>query len=319
MKTAAAILLAASVLTTDDWAVSKGGAFVRDASGKVVEAAMRLSWITDSDLQVLGALPDLQRIDLSHTRVTDLGFGALKPLRHVAALNLYYAEQTGDGALAAIKDWRELRSLNLRGTKVTDAGLAHLAGMTRLESLDIGFALITDGGFDRLTPLTGLKSLSVGGNKITDAGLSGLRLLPQLTSLDVSGKQRTDSGLWSASVTDQGLDNIAALTALESLNLRGTNISDAGMPKLTALASLRELQLGQTQISAKGLADLPKLRKLERLSLFEAARMDDAAVDALAACPNLAWLDVQGTKLTTSARERLHQLKPKCRIVGAQP
>lgn len=304
MHTSIAVLLAASILTS-------GGTFVHDSAGRIVEADLRLSWIDDSDLGALGGMPDLQRIDLSHTRVTDLGLAALKPLRKVTDLNLYYAEQAGDGALAAIKDWKRLRKLNLRGTKVTDAGLAHLAGMSNLEDLDIGFALITDGGFDRLSALIGLKSLSVGGNKITGAGLSGLRLLPQLTSLDVSGRQRTDSGLWFASVTDQDLDTIASLTRLESLNLRGTSVT-----RVPVLANLRELQLGQTQISAKGLADLPKMHKLQRLSLFGAARVDDQAADIIAACENLSWVDLQGTKVTPAGIKRLRQLRPKCQVLA---
>lgn len=322
MKILLALALAASVsgaAVNDDWAASKGGVFVRDKAGKIVEADMRLSWITDSDLQILGAIPALTRIDLSQTRVSDLGFAALKPLRNVTELNLFYAELTGDGALAGIKDWPHLRKLNLRGAKVTDAGLAHLANMPALEDLDIGYALITDGAFDRLSALTGLKSLSVGGNKITDAGLSGLRLLPQLTRLDVSGAQRTDSGMWAASVTDQGLDTIAALTKLESLNLQGTKISDAGFPKLAALNGLRELRIGKTQLTVRGLDALRKLTHLERLSLFGDSKIDDQVIPILSNLPALVWVDLQGTKVTKTGAAKLKAALPKCEVLYQGP
>lgn len=318
MKILLALALAASVsgaAINDDWAASKGGVLIRDKAGKIVEADLRLSWITDSDLQVLGAIPTLTRIDLSQTRVSDLGFGALKPLRNVTELNLFYAELTGDGALAAIKEWPHLRKLNLRGTKVTDAGLVHLANMPSLEDLDIGYALITDGAFDRLSALTGLKSLSVGGNKITDAGLSGLRLLPQLTKLDVSGAQRTDSGMWAASVTDQGLDTMAALTRLESLNLQGTKISDAGFPKLVPLKNLKELSIGKTQLSARSLAALKQLPRIERLSLYGDVKIDDQAIAILADLPALSWVDLQGTKVTKAGAAKLKAARPKCDVL----
>ena len=83
-----------------------------------VEADFRASWVTDSDLERVAAMPDLQRIDLSHTRITDIGFEHLKKLQKVQSVNLYYAEQIGDGALAAMKNWRQLRELNLRGRKL---------------------------------------------------------------------------------------------------------------------------------------------------------------------------------------------------------
>jgi len=54
------------------------GQLVRDPAGHVVEADYRASWITDSDLERLAAMPDLQRLDLSHTRITDIGFEHLK-------------------------------------------------------------------------------------------------------------------------------------------------------------------------------------------------------------------------------------------------
>src|ERR1700733_10349081 len=100
------------------------------------EADLRASWVTDSDLIALGRRTDLSRIDLSYTRVTDVGFQQLKNLPNVTELDLRYAELIGDGALAAIRDWKKLRVLNLHGTKVTDTGLALIANLPSLEVLD---------------------------------------------------------------------------------------------------------------------------------------------------------------------------------------
>jgi hypothetical protein len=95
----------------------------------------------------------LTRLDLSHTRVTDLGFKDLKPLQDIRELNLYYAEQVGDGALTIARGWKQLQRVNLRGTKITDAGIAQLADHPRLEAIDVGFSLFTDGGFEPLTTI----------------------------------------------------------------------------------------------------------------------------------------------------------------------
>src|SRR4029434_10450873 len=90
----------------------------------------------------------------------------LKSAPYIVDLNLYYAEQITDEGMAAVKNWKRLKRLNLRGTKNTDTKLEHLANVTTLESLDVGFAQITDVGLDRLTPLPNLKGLVIGGNKL---------------------------------------------------------------------------------------------------------------------------------------------------------
>jgi len=312
------LLAASAFAATEDpmneWAASKGGRFVRDGSGHIVEADFRASWMTDADLKRLAEMQDLHRIDLSHTRITDIGFEQLRKLQKVEVVNLYFAEQVGDGALAAMKDWKQLRELTLRGTKVTDAGLAHLANHAALESLDIGFALITDGGFDALTALPNLKSLAAGGNKVTDLGLNSLRMIPTLTALDLSGAQRTDSGLWSASVTDIGLDVIGSLTRLERLNLRETKISDAGAGKLARLNNLRSFNAAETQLSAHGLAVLANFKRLEELNLWNASRVTDDAIPLVSALPMLKWVDLSGTRISEAGRERLRSAHPGCQI-----
>src|SRR4051794_29893752 len=201
MRFSCALLVAVTCFATD--LGSLGRRPKTDAQGRVIALNLRSSWISDSDLLEVARLSQLTDLDLSETRITDIGFQQLKSLKNVSRVSLYYAEQIGDGALAAMREWKRLKYLNLRGTKVTDAGLAHLAGLP-IESLDIGFSLFTDNGFEYLMNLPQLKSLAAGGNKLTDTGLNSLRLLPNLIDLDLSGAQRTDSGMWSASITDRG-------------------------------------------------------------------------------------------------------------------
>lgn len=270
---------------------------------------LRSSWVSDSDLLKIASMRDVRVLDLSHTRVTDIGFQQLKPLKTVTKVNLYYAEQIGDGALAAMREWKQLREVNLRGTKVTDAGLAHLAGLP-IESLDVGFSLFTDGGFDHFVNLPQLKKLAVGGNKVTDAGLNSLRLIPNLVELDVSGVQRTDSGLWSATVTDRALETLNVLTKLEVLNLRGGKFTDVGFVKLDGLKSLRQLDIGETELSAKGLAALGNFPKLQTLNLYGAERVTDDAIPVLAGLKTLRWVELTGSGVTAAGVEQLKAANP---------
>lgn len=293
MKLPCLILLLTLLIPTDnaDWITEAGGTVTRDRAGRITAVDLRASWVTDSDLPQLAQLPHLTHLDLSQTRIADLGLQQLKAAPGIVELNLYYAEQITDEGLAAVKGWQKLRRINLRGTKVTDTTLEHLANVATVEAIDVGFAQITDVGLDRLTPLVNLKELVVGGNKLTDMGLQALRQLPGLTHLSLGGSQRTDSGLWTISLTESGLEAIATLK------------------------DLRELRLDGLPVTARLLEKLKPLARLERLSLQGCKRLNDDAVSVLAALPALRVLDVKGSAMTEKGLAELRQAKPKMQIL----
>lgn len=274
----------------DEWISEAGGVATRDRAERITGVDLRASWVTDSDLSRLADLPYLTHLDLSLTRITDHGLQQLKTAPGIVVLNLYYTEQITDGGMEALKNWKRLKRLNLRGTKITDTTLEHLANVTTLESLDAGFAQITDVGLDRLAPLQNLKELVIGGNKLTDTGLQSLRHFPGLTSLSLGGSQRTDSGLWTISLTESGLDAI------------------------TTLKELRELRLDGMQVSARWLEKLKTLNRLERLSLQGCKRLGDDVAPLLASWPSLLILDLKGTAMTGKGLANLRLAKPNARI-----
>src|SRR5438876_9682156 len=120
-------------------------------------------------------MPDLKRLDLSLTRISDRGLRALKAAPGLEELNLYFAELITDEGTAVVRGWKHLKSLDLRGTKITDSTLEFLVGVPTLERLDIGWAQITDTGLEHLTALNNLHWLTMGGNKLTDTSLQFLR------------------------------------------------------------------------------------------------------------------------------------------------
>src|SRR5689334_15142612 len=105
------------------WIEDAGGSVVRDAAGRVTGVDLRASWVTDSDLRKLLRFPDLATLDLSLTRITDQGLQELKSAPGVVELSLYFAEYVTDEGLAAIKDWKKLKRLNVHGTKTSDTTL----------------------------------------------------------------------------------------------------------------------------------------------------------------------------------------------------
>jgi internalin A len=297
MRYLVGLALAASGLLSaagsDAWITASGGTVTRDRAGQITGVDLHATWVTDSDMVELAALPGLTRLDLSMTRITDRGLLELKTASNLTDLNLYYAELVSDQGMAVMKGWRRLKRLNLRGTKVTDSTLQFLNGVTSLEALDIGFSQVTDSGLAQLNALSNLKELSIGGNKLTDAGLQALRQMPALTSLDLSGAQRTDSGLWSVSLTESGLDTIATLKDLRHLRLNGVAISPRGVQKLKVLS------------------------KLERLDLQACVRINDDAVTPLESLPALRVLDVTAAGISEKGLAELRKSKPGLQLIAS--
>src|SRR5205814_8077098 len=198
----------------------------------------------------------------------------------------------------------QLKTLNLRGTDVTDTSLAYVAELPQLKSLDIAFTQITDVGLEHLASLAQLEELDLGGNKISGVGLHVLKLLPKLRKLMFYGIQRRNAGwCWAPVVTDLELETISLLGGLEDLNVGygvalgaprptdlgpadgeaecriagGMRVTDLGLAKLVSLKKLRRLDLSGASITTNGLRTLAAFRELRRLSLWNVKGIDDAA------------------------------------------
>jgi len=289
------------------WIEDAGGSVIRDAAGRITGVDLRASWVADTDLRKLLQLPSLRSLDLSLTRITDQGMQELKNAAGIVDLNLYFAEYVTDEGLAAIKDWKKLKRLNLHGTKISDTTLEHISGIATLESINVGSAMITDVGMERLVSLPNLKELTMGGNELGDAGLQALRQIPGLTYLDLSGRQGTDSNVWTVSISDVGLDAVLTLKELRELRFGCTS-------KGIGIEGARFATVSMTDVSVRWLEKLKALPKLEKLKLQGCARVDDRAIGALIALPNLREVDLKGTSVTEKGLAALRAAKPKAQI-----
>jgi hypothetical protein len=285
------------LLRADDevaWMTRLGGTVRRDASGAVVAVNLGSTWINDSEMLDLVAFKKLARLDLSHTRISDEGLLRLAPAAQIEDLNLLYAEQITDLGMNAVKGWRRLKSLNVRGTRIADDTLAIVSQLTQLEALDIANTNVSDAGLENLAPLTHLKHLALGRTRVDESTLAMLRLLSTLESLDLSGPRgavRNQRGRTSGPLPD------AVVSAIADLK------------------ELRVLKLGHSAIDAAGLRKLAVLGKVEKLGLECCPRVDDAALRELAAWKSLKFLDVQETKTTSDGIATLKSALPGVQIL----
>jgi internalin A len=87
-----------------------------------------------------------------------------------------------DTLMVPVASLRRIERLELRGPKVTDAGLVHVAAMSGLRLLNLVDTQVSDAGLVHLRRLTDLQSLSLKRTPVSGVGFVQLRglTLPQL-------------------------------------------------------------------------------------------------------------------------------------------
>jgi len=272
-----------------------GGKVERDAAGNVVAVNLRGTWVDDVEMIDIARLPKLQRLDLSHTRITDEGMLHLKPASQIEDLNLYYAEWVTDQGMTAIRNWKRLKRLDVRGTRIANGTLEIVSHMPQLEALDISNTQVTDNGMDMLITLTSLKELSLGQGRRGRAGdLGFLRVLTTLTSLDIGGAQPTPPDMGGRKIEHPPAPPLPEKT----------------VKAMAELKKLRVLRMGYTGVSSADLKSLSVLENVEKLGLEECPRIDDAALAELLRWKSLKYLDLQDTKATEQGVTALRKAKP---------
>jgi Leucine-rich repeat (LRR) protein len=308
-----------------DWFEQQGARLERDSRGEIVTVDLTGVWVSDADLERLSGLPKLNRLVLAHTRLTDAGFANLAALKGVRELDCYYAEFFTADALAHLAGWQSLERLVLRGTRVTSKAFEHIVRLKSLRSLDVAYTQIDDANLDLLAELPALETLALGGNRVSAAGLAQLRLLKGLRHLDLSGVQRVDSGEWGIVLNPSTLGEIGGLTALRSLNLSGATLTDVGadrpglkesvrqtiegLDRIAKLSNLETLDVSRLPLSAAALAPLAALPRLRELRANLAPTLGEPAVPVLLRFPALAKVRVDGS-IPPPAMARLAAQRP---------
>jgi len=146
---------------------------------------------------------------------------------------------------------------------IGDSDAARLAALKDLQSLDLSLTLVSDVGMESLKPLAGITDLNLYSvEHITDTGIAYIRDWKRLRRLNLRG---TD-------ITDTSMEYVAGLPALESLDVSYTQVTNNGLEYLPALSQLETLSLGGNKISSAGLHVLKALPKLKNLNLSGAQK-----------------------------------------------
>lgn len=210
--------------------------------------------VTNDGLQHLSSLPKLRSLDLGSLKgVTGAGFERLAKLPALEELNLQSSGVSVDDLKKLPAALPKLKKLKLGWLKV-DGAMTELAGLKNLQSLDLFKTDLSDEGAKALASMSGLQKLYLWHTGITDTGLANVKGLTGLKLLYIADTKATDAGMAHLS----GLEN------LDYLWMNNLPVTDAGLKALESCKALRNVQARDTKITDVGVAALveavPKVR-----------------------------------------------------------
>ena len=260
------------------------------------------SLLTDAGMAYLGEMTQLEELAIGNgngrvvprepangtldesivANVTDAGLKRLQALRELRSLTLFGTRITDDG-LESLKQFIHLRKHNIRLLKggVTERGLAHLKNVPSLRDLAIEDSVSAprtqtiDSSLAPLTTLRGLESLTIFSLRVTDAGMVHVGRMAKLRNLDL------DHWIATMPLTDGGLEQLTELSELRRLRLGIRRVSDRGLAALSKLSKLEVFEitgLTHLNITDSGLLQLRTLTALKELRIPQDEHNDEFEV-----------------------------------------
>jgi serine/threonine protein kinase len=294
----------------------------------------------DECLKALGERPDLQRLTLHCSFVSDAavpGFLGMKRLRGLYLPGCSKLTEKGikeltthptlavvninpitPEAAALLNQLRCLRGVNL--DKVDDAAVSSLSGLTKAVSIGPGWSLSADAA-RRLQKALPNAVILHSANPPTEAERSAFRwALDQkiVFTLDfpwteVKEVPTSAISLGMMSVPDNviktGASNLRGIRSIQSLRWFGLQNADEEVEHLASLDSLLSLWLGYTTLTAKGMERLTALKRLESISLWHIPSLTTEALSYIPKFKQLSSVGLNGCPLTESGLAELAKAK----------
>lgn len=191
--------------------------------------------------------------------------------------------------------------LDLSDRSLFDSNLGHLTVFTQLKELNLGKTLISGEGLAALKdlPLTWLRLDAC--KNLSDKGLQSTGALVHLNTLDVSR---------CTGITGRGLSHPQPLAHLRVLNLEGcSTLQEEALAALAAMPALEDLDLSETQISGTGFLHFRNNHTLRTLSLEGCARFKSQTVPHLLNLEALEVLHLGRTSIEDADLEQLQALR----------
>ena len=288
------------------------------------------AYVTDRNLALVGQMTSLKALYLVESRATDEGLAHLVGLTSLEELALTGKRMNGSG-LVHLGKLPSLYYLMLNGNNFADLGLSALKNVPSLNTLCCRDVAVSDRGLRDLAGHPTLENLAVLRGKLTDRGLVYLKSMPCLKKLDIYNESKvTDDGMAHLAgirtleyldlpyITDKGIETVANLKNLKTLNIGGgpsSNVTDAALRNLSKVKSLENLVIPGTNITDAGMEYLARLTNLKTLLLhFSSDLITDEGLAKLKTLKSLESLHFGSKSVTISGLSHLNELKNLTRL-----
>jgi hypothetical protein len=247
--------------------------------------------INDEDLTTIwNAFPELERLKLANTRITDQTIVNLGPMRSLTFLDLSDTA-VSDQAIAHLSELPKLQSLDLLRTEITDAALASVRKMSSLEYLTLNETLVSRDAVRTLANerpslkiewsprggwrhrLAAKRIRELGGSVYADPRSNGSEYV-------VICNDRWHGGI-------DGLVSIGDLENVVSVAIKGNWFVNDGIGILTATKGLKKLVLYRTGVTSEGLLRLKEFPGLKECEITDGALYREAISSLRQRSPDL--------------------------------
>jgi len=220
----------------------------------------------DENAKLLTEFPNMQRLTLRSSKLTDAAIAEVGKLDRLTWLSLYQCDGISDGGFAPLGNLHKLDYLWLQSTQAGDKALNAISTLDTIGELGIGSENLTDAGMTSISRMMPLETLFLDRNtvNVTDAGVAELgKRLRRLTRVK----------LLCPNLTGEGLATFPQIESLQELTIISPQLTDVVFEHLSQCDSLVKLWLvdQDTQPAAaltnEGMFKLQRLENLRELWL----------------------------------------------------
>jgi hypothetical protein len=268
--------------------------------------------LTDAGMTHLAGLTRLHYLDLSGSRISDLGLEVLRQLPELKTFKLYHQGGVSDAGVANLAHCHHLERVELMGTRTGDGAIKALTGKPKLRHFQAG-SDVTDDGLALFHEFPVFKTWQGGEVALslmefaaepnylwlnlkapfTNRGLANLTGLDGLFALNLFGS--TGMGPFDDShsaVTAAGLSHLADLPNLGWLGCCAGLGNDEFMSHISSMPRLRMLSCQDAVAGDDGFAALSRSQTVEYIWGRRCHNLTGRGFAALAAMPALRGLSV---------------------------
>lgn len=259
------------------------------------------SRIDDGLFSHLKELRQLESVEFSRCgSFTGSGCKELVDLPSLKRISFSGCFLVDDRALPFIARCKNLESLNLRSTKVTDQGIENLQNHAKLKSINLAQTEVSNKGIEYLGTIPTLEEIVISGNT-SNLALKGMRSLVKLKK--ISTDHRRDTKTTCGAVVELFLaqgrtieEALKAVGASIGTDEKGNAVSLFLSPRFHLTQKLESYQEATVHITDDVIPYLNQLPKLQFLRL-ESNRLSGEAISGLKLPPTLNSLSLYGMTL----------------------